>query len=144
MDILKLLEILVEFDTVNDPESGKFPDPGVVDFVEGVLNGLGVKTKVLVSHGYRSVVGIIGSGEPRVLLLAHLDVVPFVRNEWRFEPLRLTVEGDLAYGRGALDDKGNVAAVLRALRTWSVLTGVPSWWPSPRMRRLVVRMGLGS
>ena len=115
MDVLKLLEVLVEFDTVNDPEGGKFPDPGVVDFVEGVLNGLGVKTKVLVSHGYRSVVGVIGSGEPRVLLLAHLDVVPFVRSEWRFDPLRLTVEGDLAYGRGTLDDKGNVAAVLRAL-----------------------------
>ena len=62
MDVLKLLEVLVEFDTVNDPEDGKFPDPGVVDFVEGVLNGLGIGTKVLVSHGYRSVVGIIGSG----------------------------------------------------------------------------------
>ncbi len=44
MDLLKLLEVLVEFDTVNDPDNGRMPDPGVVDFVEGVLNGLGVKT----------------------------------------------------------------------------------------------------
>lgn len=119
MDLLKLLEVLVEFNTVNDPDNAKMPDPGVVDFVEGVLNGLGVKTKVLVSHGYRSVVGVVGSGEPpRVLLLAHLDVVPFIRSEWKYDPLKLTVEGDLAYGRGALDDKGNVAAVLRRSRTW--------------------------
>ncbi|MGC9153985.1 MAG: M20/M25/M40 family metallo-hydrolase, partial [Vulcanisaeta sp.] len=50
-----------------------------------------------------------------VLLLAHLDVVPFIRNEWKYDPLKLTIEGDLAYGRGTLDDKGNVAAVLKAL-----------------------------
>ncbi len=116
MDLLKLLEVLVEFNTVNDPDNGRMPDPGVVDFIEGVLNGLGIKTRVLVSHGYRSVVGgVVGSGKPRVLLLAHLDVVPFIRSEWRYDPLRLTVEGDLAYGRGTLDDKGNVAAVLKAL-----------------------------
>ncbi|WP_243666717.1 M20/M25/M40 family metallo-hydrolase [Vulcanisaeta sp. JCM 16159] len=115
MDLLKLLEVLVEFNTVNDPDNGKMPDPGIVDFVEGVLNGLGIKTKVPVSHGYRSVVGVVGSGEPRVLLLAHLDVVPFIRSEWKYDPLKLTVEGDLAYGRGSLDDKGNVAAVLKAL-----------------------------
>lgn len=116
MDPLKLLEVLVEFNTVNDPDNGKMPDPpSIVDFVEGVLNGLGIKTRVLVSHGYRSVVGVVGSGEPRVLLLAHLDVVPFIRSEWKYDPLKLTIEGDLAYGRGALDDKGNVAAVLRAL-----------------------------
>ncbi|GAB6946022.1 M20/M25/M40 family metallo-hydrolase [Vulcanisaeta sp. JCM 16161] len=115
IDLLNLLGALIEFDTVNDPENGKMPDPGVIDFVEGVLNGLGVKTRVLVSHGYRSIVGIIGSGEPRVLLLAHLDVVPFIRSEWKYDPLKLTIEGDLAYGRGALDDKGNAAAVLKAL-----------------------------
>ena len=116
MDLLKILEVLVEFDTVNDPSIGKYPDPSVIDFVEGVLNGLGVKAKVLVSRGYRSIVGTVGDGsEPRVLLLAHLDVVPFDRNEWSYDPLRLTVVGDLAYGRGVLDDKGNAAAVLKAL-----------------------------
>ncbi|MGC8606941.1 MAG: M20/M25/M40 family metallo-hydrolase [Vulcanisaeta sp.] len=115
MDLFKILEILIEFNTVNDPDNGKTPDPDVIDFVEGILNGLGVKTKVLVSHGYRSIVGIVGSGEPRVLLLAHLDVVPFIRNDWKYDPLKLTIEGDLAYGRGTLDDKGNVAAVLKAL-----------------------------
>ncbi len=115
-ELLDLLGTLIEFNTINDPDNGKTPDPGVIDFVEGVLNGLGVRTRVLVSHGYRSVVGVVGSGEPpRVLLLAHLDVVPFIRSEWKYDPLRLTVEGDLAYGRGALDDKGNVAAVLKAL-----------------------------
>ena len=116
MDLLKILEVLVEFDTVNDPSIGKYPDPSVIDFVEGVLNGLGVRTKVLVSGGYRSIVGTVGDGsEPRVLLLAHLDVVPFDRSEWSYDPLRLTVVGDVAYGRGVLDDKGNAAAVLKAL-----------------------------
>jgi Acetylornithine deacetylase/Succinyl-diaminopimelate desuccinylase and related deacylases len=116
MDLLKTLEILVEFDTVNDPSIGKYPDPGVVDFVEGLLNGLGIRTKTFISNGYRSIIGVVGNGsEPRVLMMAHLDVVPFVRDEWRFNPLRLTIAGDVAYGRGALDDKGNVAAVLKAL-----------------------------
>ncbi|WP_083805473.1 M20/M25/M40 family metallo-hydrolase [Vulcanisaeta moutnovskia] len=112
---IDLLRSLISFDTVNDPDNGKYPDPSVIDFVEGVLNGLDMRTRVLVSRGYKSIVGVIGSGEPRVLLLAHLDVVPFIRSEWKYDPLKLTVEGDLAYGRGALDDKGNVAAVLKAL-----------------------------
>ncbi|MGC9153078.1 MAG: M20/M25/M40 family metallo-hydrolase [Vulcanisaeta sp.] len=116
MDLLKILDVLVGFNTVNDPANGRYPDPGVVDFVDGVLSGLGVRTRVLVSRGYRSIVGVVGSGsEPRVLVLAHLDVVPFIRDEWRYDPLSLTVEGDLAYGRGALDDKGNAAAVLVAV-----------------------------
>jgi Acetylornithine deacetylase/Succinyl-diaminopimelate desuccinylase and related deacylases len=116
MDLLKILEILVEFDTVDDPLIGKYPDPGVVDFVEGLLNGLGIRTKTLISNGYKSIIGVVGNGsEPRVLMMAHLDVVPFVRDEWRFDPLRLTVVGDVAYGRGVLDDKGNAAAVLKAL-----------------------------
>lgn len=112
---IDLLRSLISFDTVNDPDNGKYPDPSVIDFVEGVLNGLDMRTRVLVSRGYKSIVGVIGSGEPRVLLLAHLDAVPFIRGEWKYDPLKLTVEGDLAYGRGALDDKGNVAAVLKAL-----------------------------
>lgn len=113
--VIDLLRSLISFDTVNDPDNGKYPDPSVIDFVEGVLNGLDMRTRVLVSRGYKSIVGVIGSGEPRVLLLAHLDAVPFIRGEWKYDPLKLTVEGDLAYGRGALDDKGNVAAVLKAL-----------------------------
>ncbi len=52
MDLLKILDALVGFNTVNDPANGRYPDPGVVDFVDGVLSGLGVRTRVLVSHGY--------------------------------------------------------------------------------------------
>ena len=107
---------MVSIDTVNNPAEGKYPDLEVVDYVSSILNDLGVNTKVLESSNYKNVIGILGSGkEPRVLLLAHLDVVPFVRDEWRFDPLRLTIAGDVAYGRGVLDDKGNVAAVLKAL-----------------------------
>jgi len=33
-----------------------------------------------------------------------------------YEPFKLTVEGNKAYGRGSVDDKGNVASLMFALK----------------------------
>ncbi len=60
-----------------------------------------------------------GSGGPVVVLMAHLDVVPAVADGWSHPPFDgvVTGEGDDAvlWGRGALDDKGSVAAILEAV-----------------------------
>lgn len=48
------------------------------------------------------------------LLYAHLDVVPAAAGGWRVDPFAGTREGDAVIGRGALDDKGSVIAILAA------------------------------
>jgi acetylornithine deacetylase/succinyl-diaminopimelate desuccinylase-like protein len=52
-----------------------------------------------------------GSGDKRpLLLLAHLDVVEARREDWSFDPFKLTEKDGYLYGRGTADDK-TMAAV---------------------------------
>jgi acetylornithine deacetylase/succinyl-diaminopimelate desuccinylase-like protein len=50
-----------------------------------------------------------------VLYINHLDVVPAKREDWTFDPFRLTERDGWLYGRGTIDMKGQDAAVLTAL-----------------------------
>ncbi len=55
-----------------------------------------------------------------VVLMAHLDVVPVLpgtESGWTHPPYSGAVEGGFVYGRGALDDKGAVVAILEAAET---------------------------
>ena len=52
---------------------------------------------------------------PPQLLLAHQDVVPVSSPEkWQHPPFAGVVDGDFVWGRGALDDKGSLMAILEA------------------------------
>lgn len=50
-----------------------------------------------------------------ILLLAHLDVVPAKREDWSFDPFKLTEQDGYVYGRGASDDKFMAAAFVATL-----------------------------
>lgn len=50
-----------------------------------------------------------------VLYINHLDVVPARREDWTFDPFKLTERDGWLYGRGTIDMKGQDAAVLTAL-----------------------------
>jgi acetylornithine deacetylase/succinyl-diaminopimelate desuccinylase-like protein len=49
---------------------------------------------------------------PPVLLMAHIDVVPAHRDDWSFEPFRLTEQDGYYYGRGAIDNKAGAAMLV--------------------------------
>src|ERR1041385_3609907 len=52
-----------------------------------------------------------GTGKRKaILLLAHLDVVPARREDWSFDPFRLTEQDGYYYARGSSDDKFMAAA----------------------------------
>lgn len=50
-----------------------------------------------------------------VVLMAHMDVVPAVQEEWQHPPFDGTIADDYIWGRGALDDKSNLMAILEAV-----------------------------
>ncbi len=52
-----------------------------------------------------------------VILYAHLDVVPAESNlsQWQHPPFSGMVDGNFIYGRGAIDDKGSVIAILQSV-----------------------------
>ncbi|MED5389149.1 MAG: M20/M25/M40 family metallo-hydrolase, partial [Pseudomonadota bacterium] len=55
---------------------------------------------------------------PPQLLLAHQDVVPVSSPEqWQHPPFAGVVDDDFVWGRGALDDKGSLMAILEATET---------------------------
>jgi carboxypeptidase PM20D1 len=52
-----------------------------------------------------------------VLLMAHMDVVPVVpgtEKDWAHAPFSGDIEGGYVWGRGAIDDKGSLIAILEA------------------------------
>src|SRR4051812_27239517 len=57
-----------------------------------------------------------GTGARRpILLLAHLDVVPARREDWSFDPFKLTEQDGYFYARGSGDDKFMAAAFVANL-----------------------------
>lgn len=57
-----------------------------------------------------NVIGRIDNGSDETLALnAHYDVVPVEEKEWKYNPFKLHIVGDRAFGRGSNDDKGAIA-----------------------------------
>ncbi|MBX7187278.1 MAG: M20/M25/M40 family metallo-hydrolase [Vicinamibacteria bacterium] len=53
-----------------------------------------------------------------ILLMGHMDVVPIAPGteaSWRTPPFEAAVEGDWLYGRGAIDDKPGIIAIMEAV-----------------------------
>lgn len=57
-----------------------------------------------------------GTGRPSVLM-AHHDVVPADEPGWQHEPFAAELVDDRIWGRGTLDDKGTLVAILEAIET---------------------------
>lgn len=74
-----------------------------------------------------SVIATIGSGEhPVVMLHAHIDTVPVGESEavaWSSDPFRAVVRDGKLFGKGAVDDKGILAAMMCATRDAARMTG---------------------
>ncbi|MBN2432095.1 MAG: M20/M25/M40 family metallo-hydrolase [Acidobacteria bacterium] len=62
-----------------------------------------------------NVVGTVGRDEAgtRLLLAAHMDIVP-AGDGWTTDPYHVTIRDGIAYGRGVLDNKGPLAAIIVA------------------------------
>lgn len=115
LDPLEVLRRLVAINTVNSPEEGLKCGGEAADLILEMFSSVGVGGEVLECNGFYSVFGVLGGGKPITMFLAHFDTVPVNLSEWRFNPFELTVVGNRGYGRGSVDDKGNVAAMMCAV-----------------------------
>ena len=55
------------------------------------------------------------AGAPPLVLMAHYDVVPVDGQDWARDPFSGAVQDGAVHGRGTLDDKGPLVAVLEAV-----------------------------
>lgn len=65
--------------------------------------------------GRTNLVARIGSGPPRILIACHFDVVP-AGDGWETDPYTAVVRNGRVYGRGADDNKGQLAAMIEAAK----------------------------
>lgn len=103
---------LVEQDTTNPPGN----EERAAAVVRKYLDKLGIPhVSREKTPGRPNVVATVGSGRPRVLVAAHTDVVP-AGDGWDTDPFRPVLKSGRIDGRGATDNKGQLAAMLLVAR----------------------------
>jgi acetylornithine deacetylase/succinyl-diaminopimelate desuccinylase-like protein len=115
-ELARLTAELVAIDSVNPSlVAGGAGEAEIARFVAAWLERAGLEIEVLERVGRPSIVGVArGSGGGRSLMLnAHLDTVGTAGME---APLSGRIEGSRLFGRGALDMKGSLAAIMFAGR----------------------------
>jgi acetylornithine deacetylase/succinyl-diaminopimelate desuccinylase-like protein len=113
-ETLKHFQALLRFDTSDPPGTER----AAVDYLKQVLTAEGIDVREFATETHRPnlVARLKGNGAKRpLLLLAHTDVVNVDPKKWTFPPFAATLDGGYVYGRGAVDDKDNVAASLMAM-----------------------------
>ncbi|MFQ6077331.1 MAG: M20 family metallopeptidase [Candidatus Bathyarchaeia archaeon] len=114
-EILSLASNLVRIPSENPPGD----TAQIASLIEEYLkeHGIGTETHEP-AEGRVSVIGRLGRRGGRGLIFnGHMDTVPIGDvDRWSFPPLRGMIEGGVLYGRGSVDMKGGLAAMMAAQR----------------------------
>jgi acetylornithine deacetylase/succinyl-diaminopimelate desuccinylase-like protein len=113
-ETVAVLQRLIRFDTTNPPGNEK----GAADYLVSLFRSEGIETQTFEGAPGRTQVyaRLKGNGSKRpVMLLAHSDVVGVERENWTCDPFEAVVRDGYLYGRGAIDDKGMLAANTMAM-----------------------------
>ena len=107
---------LIRINTTNPPGNEQV----AAKYVAGILEKEGIAAEILdLTLGRSAVVARLRSAavaDPAkaLLLVAHMDVVAVDKSKWTVDPFAGVIKDGYLYGRGAIDDKGMLAANLAA------------------------------
>jgi len=110
----RTLQALVRIDTSSPPGNETL----AAEHVQSVLEKADIPSKILALDPTRGnlVARLEGDGSKRpLLLMAHTDVVGVERADWTVDPFGGVIRGGHLYGRGASDDKGQLAAMVQVM-----------------------------
>ncbi|MEO8194021.1 MAG: M20/M25/M40 family metallo-hydrolase [Gemmatimonadales bacterium] len=113
-ETIERLQALIRFDTTNPP-GNELP---LAEYLVSVLESEGISARLLIPVTNRAAViaRLRGNGSKRpVILLAHMDVVGVEADKWSCDPFAGVIRDGYVYGRGAIDDKGMLAANLMTM-----------------------------
>ena len=108
------LSDLIRINTSNPPGNEQI----AALYLAGVLAKEGIKAELLDTAPGRSALvarlrsSVVAEPSRALLLVAHLDTVPVDKSRWSVDPFGAAVKDGYLYGRGAIDDKGMLAANL--------------------------------
>jgi acetylornithine deacetylase/succinyl-diaminopimelate desuccinylase-like protein len=107
---------LIRINTTNPPGN----ELEAAKYIQNILQKENIPADILEMKPGRGIVvarlqvGPLPDSSKALLLVGHLDVVGVDRAKWSVDPFAATQKDDYIYGRGAIDDKGMVAANLAA------------------------------
>jgi acetylornithine deacetylase/succinyl-diaminopimelate desuccinylase-like protein len=110
------LSDLLKINTTNPPGN----EEAAAKYIAGILQKEGIQSELLpLTPGRSALVARLNSSaladpSKAVLLVAHMDVVGVEREKWTVDPFAAVPKDGYIYGRGAVDDKGMLAANLAA------------------------------
>ncbi len=110
------LRELIRLNTQNPPGNEML----TAAWFDSVFRGVpGIETRVLdVGEGRANFVARLRAARPTkkpVIVMGHMDVVGADTTKWETPPFEPTVRDGYLYGRGAIDDKGMLAATVTAM-----------------------------
>ena len=112
---VELLQTLVRIDTSSPPGN----ETEAARVVGATLAAAGITSRLFALDPDRAnlVARLEGDGSKRpLLLMAHTDVVGVDPADWTVDPFGGEVRDGYLYGRGATDDKGQLAAMVEVMR----------------------------
>ncbi|MEM5477355.1 M20 family metallopeptidase [Pacificibacter sp. AS14] len=112
MDVIKLTQRLLAFDTVNPPGN----ETSCAAFLHDLLTAAGFEAQLYpMPDGRTNLVAYIGNGTGKPLAFTgHLDTVPLGNRPWNVSPFAGDIIDGRLYGRGSTDMKAGVAAFVCA------------------------------
>jgi acetylornithine deacetylase/succinyl-diaminopimelate desuccinylase-like protein len=118
-EVVEICRDLIQIDTRNWGSGESSGEQKAADYVIQKLTAMGLDPiRVGPSEMRPSVLCEVVGKNPqaeKIVVHAHLDVVPFDESEWLFHPLAAEISEEVIYGRGAVDMKNGVAMILAAL-----------------------------
>ncbi|MCZ6867118.1 MAG: M20/M25/M40 family metallo-hydrolase [Chloroflexi bacterium] len=119
-DLISLHRDLVRIPSVNTGVMPTGNETEAADYASQWLAQDGIEAEVIESAPGRGnlIANLPGaSGQNKLLLMSHLDVVPVEdESKWNYAPFGAEIEGGRIYGRGTYDCKGLLACQMMAMR----------------------------
>jgi acetylornithine deacetylase/succinyl-diaminopimelate desuccinylase-like protein len=110
-EALEIYQALIRFDS-------SVTEKAEADWLKALFDKAGIPSQTFALDPQRPnvVARLKGSGAKRpLLILGHLDTVTVDASRWTFPPFSATRDGGFVYGRGAIDDKDNLASAVMTL-----------------------------
>lgn len=115
MNYIELTKKLISFPSIT-PKSN-----GCIEYLAEILHDMGFMCHVVKfgpeNEQVTNLYAVYENGGKNICFAGHIDVVPTGPLEkWKYPPFEPTIEGDKLYGRGTVDMKGAIAAMIVAAR----------------------------
>lgn len=118
---------LIRLPSVSTSPEHKIDVQATADWVADRLERAGVpEVRIAPSSGHPAVLGRwhVADDQPTILIYGHYDVQPAEPLElWESPPFEPRIDGDVVYGRGSSDMKGNLLTAIQGVESAAIANG---------------------